>query len=253
MNFITGNKFKNICDYIYDEEGFRKTNISNSIPIFFVKTDYINNFFLQHVPEFRFKLITHNSDHPITEKHLGYLNIKNLDTWFAQNVNFIHPKLISIPIGIANERWKHGNETDLLNTIKEKNKKENLIYCNFDLRTNINERTKCLKSLNNNGLKLSERKNFKEYLSELSKSYFSISPNGNGIDCHKTWESMYLKTIPIVTKSINIDFYKEYPIYIIKDWESFDSKKITIELYKELIKKTNKSSIDFEFFCKKNI
>ena len=35
MNFITGNKFKDISDYTLDESGFRKTGITNDIPIFF--------------------------------------------------------------------------------------------------------------------------------------------------------------------------------------------------------------------------
>jgi hypothetical protein len=68
-------------------------------------------------------------------------------------------------------------------------------------------------------------------LEELGKSYFVVSPNGNGVDCHKTWEALYLKTIPIVTKSINVDFYLDYPIIVIDSWSDFDPSKYTIELY----------------------
>jgi hypothetical protein len=88
-----------------------------------------------------------------------------------------------------------------------------------------------------NGIIMSSRQNFKQYLNELRLSLFSISPNGNGIDCHKIWESLYLKTIPIVTKSINIDYYYDFPILIIENWESFRKEDITIDLYNEINKK----------------
>jgi hypothetical protein len=75
---------------------------------------------------------------------------------------------------------------------------------------------------------------FNQYLEEVAKSYFVISPNGNGVDCHKTWESLYLKSIPIVTKSINVDFYKNYPIIIINDWSELNLSILTVDTYNKL-------------------
>ena len=56
------------------------------------------------------------------------------------NIDTIHPKLQPIPIGIANEKWPHGDKNILLKIINENNKKENLVYCNFDITTNYNKR-----------------------------------------------------------------------------------------------------------------
>ena len=75
MNFITGNKFKDISDYILDESGFRKTGIINDIPIFFIKTDFIYLFFNSHKPNFKYKIITHNSDFPISDNIEKYIDI----------------------------------------------------------------------------------------------------------------------------------------------------------------------------------
>ena len=104
-----------------------------------------------------------------------------------------------------------------------------------------------------NDIILSEKCDFKTYLSNLNHSYFSICPEGNGIDTHRIWESLYLKTVPIVTKSINIEFYKNYPILIIDDWNSFDLKDITISLYNEIIKKYNEKLLDIGWFYEKII
>jgi hypothetical protein len=54
----------------------------------------------------------------------------------------------------------------------------------------------------------------------LSNSQFVLSPPGNGADCHRTWEAIYLGAIPIVHK----DFWPfnnlELPVLVIDDWFS---------------------------------
>jgi hypothetical protein len=253
--FITGNNFKKRCHYYFDEFGFGaiKNPSPNEIPKYFIKTDFIDLFFSKIKPNSDFIIVTHNSDYHITKNHEKYLNDNHLIKWFAQNVDFIHPKLISIPIGIANEKWLHGNIKVLNDTMLEDNEKSNLIYCNFDIRTNIIERSFCMKSMTENNLKMSERTDFKNYLKDLSKSFFVLSPNGNGVDCHKTWESLYLKTIPIVTESININFYKDFPILILKKWEDLDLTYLNKELYYKLWAKFNQDKLLINFFLNNGI
>lgn len=233
MDFITGNNFKKICDFYLDEFGYGVLNQDKKrdVPLYFVKTDYIDLFFTKFKPNKNFILLTHNSDYHITNKYLTYLDDELLVTWFAQNVDVTHPKLKSIPIGIANEKWAHGNTEILLKIINENNNKDNLIYSNFNIHTNIKERSHCLNEISKRGIKTTSNKNFEDYLRDLSKSFFVISPNGNGVDCHKTWEALYLKTIPIVTKSLNTEFYKDYPILIIDNWSNFDTFNLNVELY----------------------
>ena len=47
---------------------------------------------------------------------------------------------------------------------------------------------------------------------------FSISPHGNGLDCHRTWEALYMKAIPIISSSASDSMYEGLPVVIIKDW-----------------------------------
>ena len=51
-----------------------------------------------------------------------------------------------------------------------------------------------------------------------SREYpFWLSPRGNGIDCHRTWEALYLDIIPIVwNSSLNV-LYENLPVLIIND------------------------------------
>ena len=48
---------------------------------------------------------------------------------------------------------------------------------------------------------------------------FVASPAGNGPDCHRTWEAIYLKVIPIVLKSEIDEIFKMLPIYVIDTWD----------------------------------
>jgi hypothetical protein len=208
----------------------------------FVKSDYIHNFFNRKI-ETPYILFTHNSDLPIDDSYLQYLDNEKLVKWYGQNIMTKHSKLFSIPIGIANEIWEHGNEKVFNEVIEKKLQKERLIYVNFDTKTNPPERNYCLNEIRNNGLDMSNKLPFKKYLEELSKSYFVVSPNGNGVDCHKTWEALYVNTIPIVTKSINIDFYHNYPMIVIDNWSEFNVNNFNIELYHKTWKSFNSNKL----------
>jgi hypothetical protein len=235
MELITGNKFKRSCHYSLDEFGFHFHSEPNNGELLkiFVKIDYVHNFFM-NVPSRPFILITHNGDLPVDGNYLHYMDNPNLVKWYGQNIMTVHPKLESIPIGIANEKWPHGNESVFFEVMQKDIKKERLIYVNFDVNTNRVERNDCLSEINKKGLEMGVKLPFNQYLEEVAKSYFVVSPNGNGVDCHKTWESLYLKTIPIVTESININFYKNLPIVIIKSWKDFNPNDLTIDEYQKI-------------------
>lgn len=249
--YLTGDNFKKICDYIYEGDGLIKTDIDNAIPIIFIKTDFVFDFFKLEDFNFDYIIITHNSDIAICGKYKEILERGRLIRWYAQNVNFIHAKLISIPIGFANECWPHGNISTIQKVLDLDLNKSNLIYSNFDLSTNYIERSKCLFNLKRNKLSLAEKSSFENYLVEMKKSYFCISPNGNGVDCHKTWEALYLGVVPIVTRSINIEFYYSYPIYVIDDWNCFEKDEITVDLYENITESKKFNINEMELFINK--
>jgi hypothetical protein len=247
MEYITGNKFKNFCNYYFEGRDLilNKQPQYGEIIKVFVKTDFIDSFFYKFFFSENFIIFTHNSDYGINSNHIRYLNLPNVIAWYAQNIYIDHPKLKSIPIGIANEEWIHGN-TLIIESARSKNfKKNNLIYANFNIRTNPKERSHCANCISRHNVKINSPTKFKEYIDSLSKSYFSISPNGNGVDCHKTWESLYLKTIPIVTKSINSVQYKNLPIVIIDDWSDFQLNSFSLELYESIWYNFNIDKLNF--------
>jgi hypothetical protein len=229
MELITGNKFAQIERVVYS------------------KIDFVRGI---KRPEGPYVLITHNGDEGINANHLSILEDPNLIRWFGQNVEIQHPKLESIPIGLANGEMER-NENLYWSVIESGLPKSKMIYCNITVWSHVGERAKCVEALTKYGLKNSERVSIDEYLIDIKKSYFAVAPDGNGVDTHKLWECLYLKTVPIVTRSINSDFYSDLPILFIDSWEDFNINDLTIDLYNEIMKKSNPEKLDFNYYKEK--
>lgn len=57
---------------------------------------------------------------------------------------------------------------------------------------------------------------------------FSISPPGNGLDCHRTWEDLILGCIVIV-KTCSLDpMYAGLPVVIIQDWDEITEANLQL-------------------------
>lgn len=59
---------------------------------------------------------------------------------------------------------------------------------------------------------------------------FSISPHGNGLDSHRTWEDLVLGCIVIVKTSILDSLYEGLPVVIVKDWNEITDENLTLWL-----------------------
>lgn len=193
--------------------------------IIFVYTHLLEDFFRAIFPALRqpIVLLSHNSDHSVDERFLQELSHPKLVTWYAQNALLNHPKLHSIPIGIANAQWVHGDLAAMARVMAEDNPKTKLAYMNFSVTTNVATRTGVQETLAaKNFVTLAVDKPFEDYLRDLSSHRFCISPPGNGADCHRVWECLYLGVIPIVQRDANITQYEDLPILVVDDWNTLN-------------------------------
>lgn len=242
---INAGNYENICDYsiIPQENKLFTENIIEKNSIIFCKTDYIDYLFYNlqksnnsHV------VITHHSDYPID--HIRYnTKPKCIKKWFAINPTVIDDDLITIPLGIKTHKgaflepkymteWFASNVNSL-----RKNNKSFSVYCNWG-NTNP-ERNNIISKLQNNNIKITYERNvtFDVYAKNMSSHKFVISPPGNGIDCHRTWESLYLGCIPIVIKNYIYEAFRDLPIIQVNDYsevtqellESIDLKQYSYE------------------------
>jgi len=182
----------------------------------------------------------------------SFLNNSKLIHWFCQNNIMKHPKITTIPIGMdyhtiyqnTNHCWGKQlspitQEQQLIN-INKKPFYERKIKCysNFHFfmttRFGLDRRT-VYKSIPKK-LVFYEPVKIKRYQSWLNQSQYAfvISPHGNGMDCHRTWEALILGCIPIVKKSQIDILYEDLPVLILNEWSDLtqDLLNITIEKFK---------------------
>jgi FkbM family methyltransferase len=245
---ITGNAFKSIADDYLDEE---KTylDLSKKPKIIFLKTDWIELFKLKILPkiDYEFKLITHNADRSAPSGNIDLLEDKRLIRWYGMNVSFEHPKLQAIPIGIANEKWPHGNKKELLEVMNTNIIKDKLCYSNFNIQTNILTR-KLTQELVSNLPFVDVEKNtlpFKQYLTTLKGYKYAISPPGNGVDCHRIWECLYLGVVPIVLKSAELNYFKDLPVLFVNSFQEINEDLLQDKYNSVMNKKSFKNVFSY--------
>ncbi len=280
MNIITGQKFQNLCNHhlsipmfmefeLYpsykhiDVRNFDFVNFDNKEYIH-INNDLINDLIpeledidmFDILSEFKnpFTLILHNNDSPFGDSELKYLDIPNCKKIYAQNVTTYDNRVVPLPIGIANTCWDWGDLSVWKNQTNRffNTKKDKFTYFYFEIEGGCRDvkRPDCYESISSQGIKWIDKVDYKTYIKNLSKYQFQICPEGNGIDSFRTWESLYLKVIPIVDRSAMTEhFSKWFPMVLVDDWKEFDIESVR-DTYEEY-SWDNYYLLDFNNFCRK--
>ena len=276
MKVIQGERFQDLCSVqisklehkqlesntnSIDIDDYDFTNYDNAELVYVnssllntTKPKLIESKLYDKLSEFRnpFRLVLHNSDDEFGEKQLKYLDIPNCKKIYTQNMNVKHPQVEPLPIGIANSFWEWGDSKVVEEVINEGFSDTNplFIYANFTKGDGVRyERRKdCYDILSENGIIMQESTDYKTYLQDLKKFKFCLSPEGNGIDCYRTWEALYMRTIPICKRSVMIEkFAKTFPIYIVDDWKEFDIDDVWKSY--DSFSWDNWDKLDFKTYC----
>jgi len=250
-NILNAANYEQCCNFVFSpHDGKLVTQeFFEHSGVIFCKTDFIPQLFdiIKNSPH-QYNIVTHHSDYPI-DKKLFCLKPKCIKKWYAINPTYSHPDLIAIPLGLKTHKgcyfepqymteWFAYNINRLYNNDKKLN-----VYCNWNI-TNI-ERNKITESLKVNNINITHDSNinFNEYIERISQHKFVISPPGNGIDCHRTWEALYVGSIPIVIKNNIYDKWRDLPILQVNSYND-----VTQELLDTFIKlpcNYEKLSIDY--------
>lgn len=179
-------------------------------------------------PNQRFTLVTHNSDLSATQRALP----KNLH-WFAQNRQWDHPRVFSIPIGLENEYWFPYKQNVMLSTPDQETR---IIrsFAQFNFGTHIERRHIC-DQLSSKAVDIHQGTNgnivqHKLFCHNLKKYAFCVCPRGNGIDTHRMWEALYMGCIPICKHYVAHQFDKPLPILFVEEWSDI-TEDLLVETY----------------------
>jgi hypothetical protein len=213
----------------------------------------------------RFALVTGDEDWAIPSGFAGsqqLLSDPRVALWFTQNYDGSQPhdKLRPLPIGldfhtISNRRkWGHWPATptaqeaelEAVRALAPPNAQRLLrVHADFHFnkhkqQTFGDDRYAVQRALaGNRSVHFQTQKMRRLALwREKTRYAFVVSPHGNGLDCHRTWESLVLGNIVIVKRSSLDPLYEGLPVVVVDDWREIN--EANLQLWHET------HSLDFE-------
>jgi hypothetical protein len=215
--FLSGDSFKHLSDIIFEGSAFSFPTdlslLSEGTPVVFAQGWPVSTA-AKELAEYckqgrkfpNATLIIHNCDHIPTQEQMKVL-AKSFKRVFS--VNWLgDPEIISpLPIGLENrDKRRNGVPKDYAKAIQKglpsfEQRDIEFLVC-FSMHTNLAERELAFKAAVQipGSYVVTESITPKQYRNLVLRSKYVISPPGNGPDCHRTWEAMYLGAIPIVKR-----------------------------------------------------
>jgi len=191
------------------------------------------------------------------------VNSPLLIKWFVQNTRIQdNEKIVQLPIGLDYHTiskdpgcyWKLPYENHLpgaqeliLVNIKEKSKpfydRMPKIYVNFSKNSDrFGDRRLALEKISKELLAVNDVFIPRTYTwKNIAEHAFVLSPFGCGIDCHRTWETLCLGSIPIVRAPHFKNLFEDLPVLNVDSWEN-----ITQELLDKTIADFSKKTFNYD-------
>jgi hypothetical protein len=224
--FLSGDTFRSMADHIWEigNEDLKPSEI-NPGDVVFCQSDMLESLsqrVLTYAPK-SITLLLGNSDRNHTHSLGKLLSDTGAVKIFAQNLGDYIPGVEPLPIGLENA-WHstNGRPKDFRAKRKKVPVRISRVMWAFNVETNPIERKKAAHELAK--FPIADRLGFltpKQHRSALTRYCFVASPPGNGLDCHRTWEAMYLGCVPIVLKSHMTQVYESLglPVWVVDSFE----------------------------------
>ncbi len=278
-DWIRGDKFVGIAKYVYAPSEFAKDDYAKypntfdpsrleSINFVYTNIMYLAKLLriVNHLPE-KFVIITHNGDQHVEDGFIGtydngrrikeeeYTLSDNILKLYCQNIDVVHPRIDSIPLGVENMMWNLKQNKMAIMKKYSILRKTALLYINHDCRTNSEERNKVYDHLGNKSWTTAvhgiNRQNMESYFSNVACHKFMAAPYGNGFDTHRLWEALYLNTIPIIRRNVFTSFYEDLPICLIDEWDEVTVEFLNREYNRIRSMSWNRDKLTFEWWRNK--
>jgi len=174
-------------------------------------------------PDMRFIIFTNLEDTPIDDYIFNSIP-DNVLCISAVNAISHGDKVIPAPYGL--QRAMNPGDTrivDIKSSMKSLNSKvrcPKILYVSHNEGSNIER--KGIKELfyGKSWAEVHDKRvPYSVFLYNLSQSKFMICPKGNAIDCHRNWEVIYMRRVPIMKRHPYLEvLFKEYPVLFVDDY-----------------------------------
>ena len=168
----------------------------------------------------QFIIFCNNEDTPITDDIHSHVPPNVLAIYAANAIGYggkVHP----FPYGLQRKLYPVDVRLDQMHhALKSDPKPTKLLYINHAEHTNISERGNIRDMFADKSFAtVSPRVDYPEYCRMIQAHKFMICPEGNAVDCHRNWEVLLLKRVPIMKRNPYLEeCYKDYPILWVDDY-----------------------------------
>ena len=216
--------------------------------------------------DMKFLIFTGFEDTPIDEFIFDKIP-ENVISIYASNAIEFGGKVKPIPYGIQRQLYPHDNRQQILVSMINSNiQPEKLLYINHSLGNNpervvLNEMLKDKNWVTIQSPVSINSNDYLKYLENIKSHKFMVCPSGNakGCECHRDWEVLYMRRVPVVKRSKYLEkIFEDIPVLFVDNFsdiseelllkndhlyqsvQNFDLGKLDIEgLYNKIINEVN--------------
>ena len=169
-------------------------------------------------PQMKFIIFTNLEDTPIDDFILNKIP-ENVACISAVNAITHNDKVIPAPYGVQRRMNPSDDRIEQLTQYMEHvpSKPRNLLYVSHNESSNVKRMG--IKSLfyDKDWAEVNEQRvPYNIFLYNLSGSKFMICPIGNAIDCHRNWEVLYMRRVPIMKRDPYLQkLFENYPVLFV--------------------------------------
>lgn len=200
------------------------------------------------LPKNKFVIFCSHEDTPID----SHINIpSNVLGIHAVNAEFNNDKIHPFPYGLQRELGDNDNRLSVMKSIVEEGRYQEptkLLYvnCGLGLERNNPERAYLVNFEDkewatcrfDKDSKFFPYDRYTDFLTELKNHKFVICPQGHGMDCHRNWETLYMRRVPVMKDHPYFrKLMQGFPVLFVNDWSEVNEYllKANDHLYQEAL------------------
>ena len=179
-------------------------------------------------PQMKFIIFTNLEDTP-TDQYIFSSIPENVLCVSAVNALAHGGKVLPAPYGVQRRMSRLDTRIDQLKNAMGKNLKPVLpLYVNHN--DNSHPERVGLKDMFRNWATVEDQRvDYTNFLLNLARHKFVLCPRGNAIDCHRNWEVLYMRRVPVMKRYEYLEeLYKDYPVLFVDKYSDI-TKDLLLE------------------------
>ena len=175
-------------------------------------------------PEMKFIIFTNLEDTPLDEYIFDCIPDNVLRVCAANSVVW-NEKVIPAPYGVQRRMSLNDDRIEVLQTHMNKESTKvprsfRLLYVGINENSHEERKGLTKKFLDETWATVETgRVDFETYLDRMWRCKFVLCPRGNAIDCHRNWETIYMRRVPVMKRTPFLEeLYKDYQVLFVDDY-----------------------------------